>query len=74
MRKIFDVKCPQGHRTEVFGNLEDTFRCGECGEDAKRVITPIRFKLDGTSGHFPTAADKWAKRHIQGAKRGDNDE
>jgi hypothetical protein len=72
MRKIFDVRCPSGHLTEVFGYLDDTFRCGECGQEAKRIISPIRVSLEGTSGDFPSAADKWAKRHEKAAKRVDN--
>jgi hypothetical protein len=73
MRKIFDVRCPEGHVTEVFGYSDDTFRCGECGQEAKRIISPIRCKLEGVSGDFPSASDKWAKRHERAAKRGDND-
>lgn len=73
MRKIFDVKCPDGHITEVFGYADDPFRCGECGSEAKRIISPVRCKLDALSGDFPDAARKWAKMHEREAKRGGND-
>lgn len=73
MRKIFDIRCPEGHVTEAFGYSDDTFRCGECGQEAKRIISPIRCKLEGVSGDFPGEAMKWAKRHERAAKRGDND-
>lgn len=73
MRQLFDVKCPSGHLTEVFGKLDADYRCGTCDEPAKRIISPIRCKLEGTSGDFPGEAMKWAKRHEKAAKCGDND-
>ena len=67
MRKIFDVRCSScGNVHEEFGHLDDAFRCGECGGESKRIISPIRCQLDGTSGDFPGEAMKWAKRHQKG--------
>lgn len=64
MRKIIDVRCKAcGNVQEEFGNLDDTFRCGSCGGEAKRIISPIRCSLDGASGDFPGEAMKWEKRH-----------
>ena len=41
MRKIFDVRCRNcGEVHEEFGYLDDTFRCGSCGGEAKRIISP----------------------------------
>ena len=37
--------------------------CKSCGEPSNRIQAPVRFKLEGHSGHFPTAADKWARQH-----------
>ena len=74
MRRIYDVRCTAcSEVTEAFGYADDTFRCGTCGSEAKRIISPVRSQLEGTSGAFPTAADKWAKMHVREAKRGDND-
>ena len=70
MRKIYDARCPAGHVTEVFGYLDETFRCGECNLDAKRIISPIRCQLEGVSGDFPDAAAKWARRHEKAATQG----
>ena len=60
-----DFRCETG---TVFERLvksdETTVRCN-CGKEAHKVITPVRFKLEGISGHFPTASDKWAKMHEQ---------
>jgi hypothetical protein len=74
MRVMLDVKCAEGHITEKFGKLDAEYRCGVCGLPAKHVVTGLNFKLEGTSGAFPTAADKWAKEHVRAAKQGaDND-
>ena len=71
MRKIFDVRCGScGHVSEEFGHLDDAFRCGECGGESKRIISPIRCQLDGVSGDFPGEAMKWAKRHQKGGYNG----
>jgi len=72
MRKIYDARCSAGHVTEVFGYSDETFRCGECNLEAKRIISPIRCQLEGVSGDFPDAAAKWARRHEKAARRGDN--
>lgn len=68
MRMIFDFKCPTGHVTE---SLVDAaiFKapCKICSETAARQISAPKAMLDGTSGHFPGAADKWARQHERGA-------
>jgi transposase len=46
MRKIIDVRCRDcGEVHEEFGRLDDTFRCGSCGGEAKRIISPVRVHL-----------------------------
>lgn len=73
MRKIIDVRCHDcGAVHEEYGYLDDTFRCGSCGGEAKRIISPVRCKLEGVSGDFPGAAMKWARDHERRAKQGDN--
>jgi Zn finger protein HypA/HybF involved in hydrogenase expression len=70
MRKIIDVRCGScGHVQEEFGHLTDAFRCGECGGESERIISPVRCALEGVSGDFPGAAIKWAKDRT---KRGGN--
>ena len=66
--KLFDARCDTcRHVTEVFGELDDTFRCEQdsCNGIAKRIISPIRCSLDGASGDFPGEAMKWEKRHMK---------
>lgn len=46
-------------------NTVQQLDCHNCGSDATRVISAINFQLEGTSGDFPTAADKWVKKREQ---------
>lgn len=73
MRKIIDVRCESCNAVhEEFGYLDDTYRCGTCGGEAKRIISPIKCKLEGVSGDFPGAAMKWERDHVRRAQQGDN--
>jgi hypothetical protein len=40
----------------------DVVPCPLCGKPAMRKIPAPRSKLEGFSGDFPSAADKWEKR------------
>lgn len=70
--KLFDVCCPDcGERWEEFcsevGALTTCLKCGS--ERAVSVISPVRFRLDGTDEGFPTAYDRWAKVHEEAARK-----
>lgn len=70
MRKIFDVQCESCNEvTEVFGRDHDEFRCGACDAPAKRIISPVRCKLEGVTGHFPGAAMKWEREHTRAGSK-----
>lgn len=70
MRKIIDVRCKSCDNVqEEYGYLTDSFRCGACGGEAVRIISPVKCALDGTSGDFPGAAIKWSRDRT---KRGGN--
>jgi putative FmdB family regulatory protein len=71
MYRVFDFKCGNcGHVHEVFTNTDArTDTCPKCGEVSGRQVSAPRFKLEGISGHFPTAADKFERMHVEGAKR-----
>ena len=61
MRIFRDFKCPNGHVTEHFlSNDIEVTRC-DCGEEAKKVISPVKSVLDPISGGFAGATMKWAK-------------
>ena len=72
MKKLNDFVCQCGNKFEELteGN---TVKCPQCSNLALKVISPIKFHLEGASGDFPTAADKWTKDHINAAKRGYSD-
>lgn len=42
--------------------------CHKCKTPLKQMLTNPRFKLEGISGDFPSAADKWADQHEQAAR------
>lgn len=67
MIRVFDFQCENGHVTEHFVNSDTFIIACHCGEVAHRVVSTPNFKLDGITGNFPTAADKWARDHKQAA-------
>ena len=70
MKRIYDARCESCNSiTEVFGKADETFRCGACGGDAKRIISPVKCKLEGHSGDFPGAAMKWEREHIKAGQK-----
>lgn len=75
MLKLFDVRCPEGHVTEDWlEGLDEITTCSLCGLEAHAIISPVRFTLEGTTGHFPTAADKWARMHNAAAPKPGSEE
>lgn len=70
MRVLSDYYCSVcDTKFEAFARIEDEVRC-KCGEVSRRLISPIRCKLDGTSGDFPGASLKWARDHERAARKG----
>tara|TARA_R110000851_G_C12819326_1_gene539398 strand:+ start:189 stop:434 length:246 start_codon:yes stop_codon:yes gene_type:complete len=69
---LFDFKCPKGHVEEKMVTSDITTRKCSCGLESKRVISPVRFKLDGTDSGFPDAYAKWGKDHE--ARGGDSEQ
>lgn len=65
--RAFDFKCTNEHLSERFVSSETLEVKCECGEVAHRVVSKPNFKLDGVTGNFPTAADKWARVHKEAA-------
>ena len=62
-RLLFDFECPNRHRHEALVQADiRKVNCPKCGHFARRIISPVRSQLDGTSGDFPTAADQWERR------------
>jgi hypothetical protein len=62
MRRLRDYKCPDGHITELLVEDGSAVWCG-CGKPSTAMISPVRIKLEGVTGTFPSAALRWAKQH-----------
>jgi len=67
---LYDFRCDDCHATfELLRNHgTNKTECTECGGLATRMISPVRSKLEGITGHFPDAADKWARSHTAAAR------
>ena len=64
MKLIFDFRCDNDHTHESWVERSvHTDACPECELTAKRIISGTSFRLEGVSGDYPTAADKWTKLH-----------
>ena len=69
MKRIFEFRCVKDHITEKF--VDDAVRsveCPHCHNEASRIISSPRIKLEGITGAFPSAADAWARKHEQAAR------
>ena len=65
MRLLYDFRCKYcGQVEEKLVDMEvREVECPKCQGVMKRLISPVRSALEGHTGHFPDAADKWAKMH-----------
>ena len=60
--RLFDFQCSAGHRNEMLVGADvRRAKCDTCGKPAKRLIAAPRCQLEGITGSFPGAADKWVK-------------
>jgi hypothetical protein len=69
MRILIDFKCETcGNITEAYvDNTSMNIQC-PCGEMADRMIGAPHIHLEGISGDFPSASDKWANQLQERAK------
>jgi len=67
MRVLNDFKCVEcGHTSErLLDNDILEVDCQYCQGIAKKARAVPNFQLEGTSGDYPTAADKWVKSREQ---------
>lgn len=69
MKRIFEYQCSKGHRHEAYSDYDAKLhQCPECEELAERVISTPRIGLEGVTGAFPSASDKWARKHEEASK------
>lgn len=69
---LYEYECPTGHVTErlrAIKHRETLQLCEVCGKETKLIISaPFFDPKMGIDGSMPTMADKWAQKHIKGAK------
>ena len=69
MKRIFEFRCVKDHITERL--VDDEVRsvsCPHCSNEASRIISSPRIRLEGITGAFPSAYDAWARKHEQAAR------
>lgn len=70
MKRIFEFLCTNDHLTEQFIDEDArTTMCRECNTEAMRQISTPRINLEGITGAFPGAADKWVKKRAEKLKQ-----
>ena len=65
---LYDFECNECHEIkEAFGKMDDKDQIVDCscGGQAKRIVSPVSFKLEGLTGAYPSAHDQWAKKRKQ---------
>ena len=70
MKRFFEFMCAEGHVSEHL--IDDSLRtasCKECGDNAIRILSTPRISLEGITGAFPGAADKWVKQRAEKLKQ-----
>ena len=66
MRIMIEFKCEDGHVNERFVDSSTThILCLDCDKIARRIVSPVRSKLDPISGDFMGATRQWHKNRQQ---------
>ena len=70
MKILSDFLCDEGHVTEAL--RDDSIRaisCPICGKDAVKAVSAPTIKLEGFTGAFPDAYDRWARVRAEKLKQ-----
>lgn len=66
MKRIFEFRCVKDHVTEKYvDDAVTSVECPHCHNEASRIISSPRFKLEGITGAFPTAYDAWERKRAE---------
>jgi putative FmdB family regulatory protein len=69
--RVYDIQCNScGTIDEVFVATGSSANraCPYCNTGTQlRLLSAPRFELEGITGDFPGAANKWADKHVKGA-------
>ena len=69
MIRVFEFLCEDGHLNELF--VDSSVReqpCKVCGKVAHRIVSAGHVQLEGITGAFPGAADKWVRLRAEKLK------
>lgn len=70
MKRMFDFMCADGHVTErLVDDSVRTVTCSECDKEATRLVSSPQVKLEGFSGAFPDAYDRWSRVRAEKLKQ-----
>lgn len=71
MRRMYEFQCTEGHIFEAFEHEEvRTIPCKVCdSKEAHRIVSAGQIKLDGCSGDFPGAYDRWERVRAEKLKQ-----
>jgi DNA-directed RNA polymerase subunit RPC12/RpoP len=58
-----DYKCNSCRAIYEYWSADETVKCKDCSDTASKIMSGGNFSLPGIDTGFPTAADKWARRH-----------
>ena len=62
MKILNDFLCDDGHVTEALrDDSEQSIVCPVCGKEAVKTLATPQIKLEGFTGAFPDAYERWAK-------------
>lgn len=68
-RLLYDFECGIGHKFEKLVSQDEiVVPCVICNNPSSRKLSAPTIGLEGWSLSFPTAADRWARNHIEAAK------
>ena len=70
MKRIYEFLCDNQHISEHY--VDESIRassCKECGLEAIRILSAPRVSLEGITGAFPGAADKWVRIRAEKLKQ-----
>ena len=68
-KRFYEFLCKQSHITETLVDSSvRTTKCSTCAEDAIRIVSSPAVKLEGWSGSFPSAAEKFDRIHREKLK------
>jgi hypothetical protein len=61
-KRMYEFMCPGGHIAEQLTDSEVRYSvCPKCFHESERIISSPQIKLEGISGAFPGAYDKWER-------------